>query len=173
MVMAGQRRTGRGWVPAQVQEILGEAVESVGDAEASRRIAGGVLAAVAIGAGVGIATLRVPLHASAGTGIYLSLLALVIMSLLGSAATLALSRRPVDDALEELRRLAGAPVDLSVPWTPIQAPRFVSEDQARDLLFPAVSLRNMRVRRALIWAGVTFAGFFVWAAAAVVVAGRI
>jgi hypothetical protein len=168
--MAGQRRASRN--RAQTQEILGEAEASVGDSSTRERIAGGLLASVAVGAVLSITTLRVPLHATAGTMVYLGLLALVIISLVGSAVMLMLARQPVIDARGELRRLTGTPVERT-PWTPVQQPLYVSDDAARDLLFDAVSLRNQRVGQALIWVAVTFAGFLAWTVAALVVAGRI
>ncbi|SRR5216683_4656356 len=178
IVTAGQRRASRDRAQGQTQaqETLGEMAALLGDTRPSVLIAGGVLAAVTVGAAVEVAALPVPLHASLGSVFYLGILAVVIMSLLRSLALLIVAGRPVVDALGELRRHTGAPVNPAVPWTPVQFEHDESSDlgwdQARALL-SAANLRNARVHLALTWAGVTVGFFFAWTFVSLLLAGRI
>jgi hypothetical protein len=126
-------------------------------------VAGGLLAADLIAASVMMAAMfgRDHVYALATVG----LLALVGLSWLRTSVLMVMAEWPVAAALGELRRVTGAPVDLSAPWVPFGVrPMEASEvDWHHALpLIGAATLRHTRARLALSWAVITTIGLCVW-----------
>jgi hypothetical protein len=97
----------------------------------------------------------------------LGLLGLVLLSWLRTAALVVAAERPVAVAFSELRRVTGAPVDPSAPWSSVGVRSMVASDLGWDhvvSLIAAVTLRHARARLALSWAVITTVGLCVWMA---------
>jgi hypothetical protein len=126
-------------------------------------VAGGLLTADLIAAPVMMAAMfgRDHVYALASVG----LLALVGLSWLRTSVLMVMAEWPLAEALGELRRAAGAPVDLSAPWVPFGVrPMDASEADWYHVvrLIGAATLRHTRARLALSWAVITTIGLCVW-----------
>jgi hypothetical protein len=157
-------------------ETLREMVELLRDARPSMLVSGITVAAVTVGVAVEAIAVPINLHAGVGTVICLGLLAVLVLSVIRTAALMGLAGRPLMDQLGELRRQTGAPVDPTVPWTPVRILPLASPmavwDRAQHVL-AAAHFRNARIHLALGWATVAMIGFCAWSLALLITAGRI
>lgn len=128
-------------------------------------MSGGLLTADVTGAAIAVSALL-----SHGYVVSLwaaGLLVPVILSWLITAMLMTLGERSVAGALGELRRVTGAPVDLSAPWRSPGVTPLADWDREWDyivLLIAAANLHHARSRLALSWAVITTAGFLLWLA---------
>lgn len=128
-------------------------------------MSGGLLTADVTGAAIAVSALL-----SHGYVVSLwaaGLLVPVILSWLITAMLMTLGERSVAGALGELRRVTGAPVDLSAPWRSPGVTPMADWDREWDyivLLIAAANLHHARSRLALSWAVITTAGFLLWLA---------
>jgi hypothetical protein len=126
-------------------------------------VSGGLLAAdIAVAAATALALLS---HGGAVAAVSVGLLLPVMLSWLVAAALLLWAERPVADAVGELRWVTGAPVDFSVPCSPLDA----GQSSAPEPTWPhvvrligAVAVRQGRARLALSSAILATAGFLAW-----------
>jgi hypothetical protein len=157
-------------------ETLREMAELLRDSRPGMVISGVTVAAVTVGVVVEAVAVPVNLHAGAGTVVCLGLLAGLALSVVRTAALMLLAGRPLMNQLGELRRQTGAPVDPTVPWTPVRSlplpPRSAVWDRAQHVL-AAAHFRNARMHLALGWATVAMIGFCAWSLALLITAGRI
>jgi hypothetical protein len=157
-------------------ETLREMAELLRDARPSMLVSGITVAAVTVGVAVEAIAVPINLHAGVGTVICLGLLAVLVLSVIRTAALMLLAGRPLMDQLGELRRQTGAPVDPTVPWTPVRILPLASPmavwDRAQHVL-AAAHFRNARIHLALGWATVAMIGFCAWSLALLITAGRI
>lgn len=157
-------------------ETLREMAELLRDSRPGMLVSGVTVAAVTVGVVVEAVAVPVNLHAGVGTVVCLGLLAVLALSVVRTAALMLLAGRPLMNQLGELRRQTGAPVDPTVPWTPVRSlplpPRSAVWDRAQAVL-AAAHFRNARMHLALGWATVAMIGFCAWSLALLITAGRI
>jgi hypothetical protein len=91
----------------------------------------------------------------------------VILSWLVTAVLVLLAEGPVSSAFSELRRATGAPVDPSVPWSPLGVRPLADSEVTWDHVVPliaAATRQHARARLALSAAVFTTAVFLLWMA---------
>ncbi|HUK69332.1 MAG TPA: hypothetical protein VLW50_11365 [Streptosporangiaceae bacterium] len=157
-------------------ETLRELAELLRDARPGMLVCGVTVAALTVGVAVEEAALPVKLHPGVGTVLCLGLLAVLALSLVRTAVLMISAGRPLMDELGELRRQTGAPVDPTVPWTPVRTLHVVSKTTASDrarAVLAAAYFRNTRIQLALTWATVAIICFCAWTLMLLVLAGRI
>lgn len=126
-------------------------------------ISGGLLTADVTGAAVAVSAFL-----SHGNSLALwaaGLLVPVILSWFIAALLMTLGEQAVAGSLGELRRVTGAPVDLSAPWRSLGVTPMAQSDIAWEhivLLIGAATLHHARSRLALHWAIITTVGFLLW-----------
>lgn len=130
-------------------------------------ICAGLLAAVLLGAATVTSALafRGQPVAIGAAGLLLP----VVLSWLAAAVLLAVSENPVSRTLGELRWSTGAPVDPSVPWSPLGAHPPADAEVTWDYVVAvigAATRQHARARLALFAAVVTTALFMLWMALA-------
>lgn len=155
--------------PDDAITTIGEVAALIRDAGQDMLITASALGLVLAGAVLQLAIIReLPFVDGALGPVRMGLLAIVVVALLRSAMLLKLARRRMTDALGELRRYTGAPVNPAAPWTPFP-PRFgVDPDAAWShlrALVAAVQYRHFLVDRALGWAVTCVAMFLLWSVA--------
>jgi hypothetical protein len=157
-------------------EALREMAELLRDTRPGMLVSGVTVAAVTVGVAVEETVLPVNLHAGAGAFLGLVLLGILAVSIVRTAVLMRAAGRPLMDELGELRRRTGAPVDPTVPWTPIRKLPLASPapgwERARAVL-AAAHFRNERMQMALTWATVTIISFAAWTFVQLLLAGRI
>src|SRR6266566_1685357 len=157
-------------------ETLREMNELLRDTRPSVRMSRAIVVAVTVGAAVEAAAVPINLHAGVGTVVCLGLLAALALSVIRTTALMALAGRPLMNQLGELRRQTGAPVDPTVPWTPVRILPLASPAAVRDRAqraLAAAHFRSERLHLALGWATVAMIGFCAWSLALLITAGRI
>jgi hypothetical protein len=161
---------------SRADETLREMAELLRDARPGMLVSGIIVAAVTVGAVVEAIAVPINLRAGAGTVICLGLLAVLALCLARTAVLMVVAGRPLMDQLGELRRQTGAPVDPTVPWTPVRTLPLASPaavwDRAQHVL-AAAHFRNARVHLALGWSTAAMIGFCAWSLALLITAGRI
>jgi hypothetical protein len=157
-------------------DTLRDLAELLRDARPGMLVSGVTVAAVTVGVAIETVAVPINLHAGVGTVVCLGLLAVLALSVIRTAVLMIVAGRPLMDQLGELRRLTGAPVDPTVPWTPVGrpsvTPRAVLQDRARAVL-AAAHFRNVRIQLALTWATIAIICFCAWTLSLLIVAGRI
>ena len=157
-------------------DTLRDLAELLRDARPGMLVSGVTVAAVTVGVAIEAVAVPVNLHAGVGTVVCLGLLAVLALSVIRTAVLMIVAGRPLMDQLGELRRLTGAPVDPTVPWTPVgrltATPRAVLQDRARAVL-AAAHFRNVRIQLALTWATIAIICFCAWTLSLLILAGRI
>jgi hypothetical protein len=157
-------------------ETLREMAELLRDARPGMLVSGITVAAVTVGAAVEVATVPINLHAGAGTAVCLGLLVVLALCVITTAVLMACSGRPLMDQLGELRRETGAPVDPTVPWTPVRTlplPSAAAVRKRAEQVLAAAHFRNARLHLAMGWSTVAMIGFCAWSLALLITAGRI
>ena len=158
------------------EDTLREMAELLRDARPGMLVSGVTVAAVTVGVAVEEVALPVNLHPGVGTVLCLGLLAVLALSLIRTAVLMISAGRPLMDQLGELRRQTGAPVDPTVPWTPVRrlhvAARTTVWDRTQAVL-AAAHFRNTRIQLALTWATVSIICFCAWTLMLLILAGRI
>jgi hypothetical protein len=128
-------------------------------------ISGGLLTADVTGAAVAVSAFLSHGHSVALWAA--GLLVPVILSWFIAALLMTLGEQAVAGSLGELRRVTGAPVDLSAPWRSLGVTPMAESDIAWEhivLLIGAATLHHARSRLALSWAIITTVGFMLWLA---------
>ena len=157
-------------------ETLREVAELLRDARPGMWVSRITVAAVTVGVAVETAAVPINLHAGVGTVLCLGLLAVLALCVLRTAILMVGSGRPLMDQLGELRRQTGAPVDPTVPWTPVRALPLASATAVQKRLehvLATAHFRNERMHQALGWSTVAMIGFCAWSLALLISAGRI
>jgi hypothetical protein len=162
--------------PPADDEALREIAELLRDARPGALVSGVTVAVVTVGVAVEEVALPVRLHPGVGTVLCLGLVAVLALSLVRTAVLTISASRPLMDELGELRRQTGAPVDPTVPWTPVRTLHLASRTTARDrarAVLSAAHFRNTRIQLALTWATVAVICFCAWTLMLLVLAGRV
>lgn len=158
-------------------DTLRELAELVRDARPGMLVSAVTIVAVTVGVAVEAVALPVNLHAGAGTVIFLGLFALLALCVLRTAILMIGAGRPLMDELGELRRQTGAPVDPTVPWTPVRRLPMTSGiavwERRAHAVIAAAHFRNARIHLALTWATIAIISFCAWTLALLFLAGRI
>jgi hypothetical protein len=126
-------------------------------------ISGGLLTADVTGAAVAVSAFLSHGHSVALWAA--GLLVPVILSWFIAALLMTLGEQAVAGSLGELRRVTGAPVDLSAPWRSLGVTPMADSDISWEhivLLIGAATLHHARSRLALRWAIITTVGFLLW-----------
>jgi hypothetical protein len=126
-------------------------------------ISGGLLTADVTGAAVAVSAFLSHGHSVALWAA--GLLVPVILSWFIAALLMTLGEQAVAGSLGELRRVTGAPVDLSAPWRSLGVTPMAESDISWEhivLLIGAATLHHARSRLALRWAIITTVGFLLW-----------
>ncbi len=162
--------------PPPTDETVREVAELLGDTRPGMLVSGFTVAAVTVGVAVVAAVLPMRLNAGASTLLSLALLFIVMASVIRTVVLMISAGRPLLDELGELRRETGAPVDPTVPWTPMRMRTATSEapdwDRVRALI-AAVYFRNSRINLALTWATLAIISFLTWTFVTLMITGRI
>ncbi len=162
--------------PPPTDETVREVAELLGDTRPGMLVSGFTVAAVTVGVAVVAAVLPMRLNAGASTLLSLALLFIVMASVIRTVVLMISAGRPLLDELGELRRGTGAPVDPTVPWTPMRMRTATSEapdwDRVRALI-AAVYFRNSRINLALTWATLAIISFLTWTFVTLMITGRI
>lgn len=157
-------------------ETLREMAELLRDARPGMLVSGLTVAAVTVGVAVEAAAVPINLHAGVATVICLGLLAVLALSVIRTAVLMVVAGLLLMDQLGELRRQTGAPVDPTVPWTPVRTLPLAEPtavwDRAQAVL-AAAHFRNARIHLALGWATIAMIGFCAWSLALLIAGGRI
>jgi hypothetical protein len=144
--------------------VIGALTHLLDDTRTGTQLAGGLLAAAAVG--IAVTGTAWPLRPGA-TVCCLLLLVAVLLSWVRAAVLLALAGRPVTGTVAELRRRTGAPVQPAAPWVRDgtgQVTEFHLGRRQAQSLIAAASLRQARTQLALRWAMLAAGGFCVWTA---------
>jgi hypothetical protein len=161
---------------SSVDETLREMAELLRDARPGMLVSGVTVAAVTVGVAVEAVAVPVNLHAGIGTVVCLGLFAVLALSVIRTTTLMIVAGRPLLDQLGELRRQTGAPVDPTVPWTPVRRLPLPSRTTVLDCaqrVLAAAHFRNARIHLALGWAIITMISFCAWTLAVLILAGRI
>lgn len=157
-------------------DALREMAELLRDTRPGMLVSGITVAAVTVGTAIEEMVLPMNLHAGAGTFLGLALLGILAVSVIRTAVLMIVAGRPLMDELGELRRRTGAPVDPTVPWTPVRRMPTANPtpgwERARAVL-AAAHFRNARIHLALTWATVAIISFSAWTLVQLFLAGRI
>lgn len=144
---------------------MADVISVTGDTRRLTHLSAGLLAAVLVGAATVASALlgRGHLLALGAVG----LLTPVILSWLVTAVLVLLAERPMTNAFGRLRWATGAPVDPSVPWTPIGVRPLADSEVTWGHVVPliaAATRQHARARLALSAAVITTAVFLLWMA---------
>jgi hypothetical protein len=132
----------------------------------SRRISfvvGGLLTANITGAAIAVSAFLGHGHQAASWAAVL--LVPVMLSWLVAAISMITGEAAIASSLGELRRVTGAPVDLSAPWISLGVRPMAKDGIDWDhvvMLIAAANRYHARARLALSWAVITTVGFFLW-----------
>lgn len=154
--------------PGSGRDAIAEMAGLLRDTGRSVLAAGGILSAITLGIALEVAfsgrVLR-PGPAGIACGV---LLCVMLCCWLRAVSLLALSGRPVLDALSELRWRTGAPLDPRPRWLTLPPADATPEEWSvmrAHMLLAAARLGSQRVQHTVTWALVTAACFAVWTVA--------
>lgn len=159
--------------PPADDDVLREMTELLRDARPGLLVSGLTLPAVTLGVAIEEALLPINMHAGLGTVLRLGLLAVLVVTVIRTAVLTIRAGHPLLDELGELRRETGAPVDPTVPWTPMRNRTALSEALAWDrmrAMVAAAHFHSFRSHLALTSAVLAIICFFAWTLVTVVVA---
>lgn len=159
--------------PPAADDVLREMTELLRDARPGMLVSGFTVPAVTVGVAIEEALLSTNLHTGFGSVLSVGLLAVLALTVIRTAILTLLAGRLMLDQLGELRREIGAPVDPTVPWTPMRNLTAVSEAPGWDrmrAIVAAAHYYSFRSHQALTWATLAIICFFIWTLVTVVVA---
>jgi hypothetical protein len=157
-------------------DTLRALIELLREARPAMVVSGVAVAAVIAGVAVEEVVLPASVHGGVGAVLYIGLLAALVGCVLRVVSLMFGANRRLIDELGELRRQTGAPVDPTVPWTPVRNVSILSPLLRRkriEAVISAARFRNFRVHQALGWAALSVICFFAWTLVSLIIAGRI
>jgi hypothetical protein len=147
------------------QEIIGEMAWLLRDTRGSMILGGSVLSAITVGIGLEAAFSSHVMRPGVLGVVNAALLSGLLLCWLTAVITLALSSRPVHNALSDMRWKTGAPVDPRAGWLTLPPPGTDPEEWTwtrAHLLVGAAGLARRRTQIADTWTYITAAYFLVW-----------
>jgi hypothetical protein len=147
------------------QEIIGQMAWLLRDTRASVLLGGSVLSAITVGIGLEAAFPGHAVRPGAAGMLNVGLLCGLLLCWLTAVIRLALTSRPVHNAISEMRWKTGAPIDPRAGWLTLPPTGTDPEEWTwtrAHLLLGAAGLARRRAQIADTWTYIAAAYFLVW-----------